>query len=107
MKGSMNDLGLEQAGIREYQELFYNLSYDELFRHETDPALQGFERGIVTTLGAVSVDTGVFTGRSPKDKYCFWSYPFFHSLISVETGRGPPHAHIHALFTALIESLYV
>ncbi|MBB1175174.1 phosphoenolpyruvate carboxykinase (ATP), partial [Klebsiella pneumoniae] len=36
---------------------------------ETDPSLEGFERGVVTKLGAVSVDTGIFTGRSPKDKY--------------------------------------
>jgi len=45
------------------------LSYDELFRHETDPSLEGYERGFVTNTGAVAVDTGIFTGRSPKDKY--------------------------------------
>jgi len=48
---------------------YQNLSFDELFRHETDPALQGYERGVVTDSGAVAVDTGRFTGRSPKDKY--------------------------------------
>ena len=48
---------------------YRNLSFDELFRHETDPALQGYERGVVTDSGAVAVDTGRFTGRSPKDKY--------------------------------------
>ncbi len=48
---------------------YRNLSFDELFRHETDPALQGYERGTVTDSGAVAVDTGRFTGRSPKDKY--------------------------------------
>lgn len=56
-------------GITGVRELYYNLSYDELFRHETDPSLEGYERGFVTDSGAVAVDTGVFTGRSPKDKY--------------------------------------
>ncbi|MBI4309335.1 MAG: phosphoenolpyruvate carboxykinase (ATP), partial [Candidatus Omnitrophica bacterium] len=51
------------------QEIFYNLSFDELFRRETDHSLQGYERGLETALGAVNVDTGTFTGRSPKDKY--------------------------------------
>ena len=51
------------------EHIFYNLSYDELFQHETDPALEGYERGFVTKTGAVAVDTGIFTGRSPKDKY--------------------------------------
>ncbi len=60
---------LSQYGIHEVKKVFYNLDYDELFRHETDPALEGFERGFVTGTGAVAVDTGIFTGRSPKDKY--------------------------------------
>ncbi len=60
---------LEKLGIRNVKELYYNLSYDELFKHETDPSLEGYEKGIVTNLGAVAVDTGIFTGRSPKDKY--------------------------------------
>lgn len=50
-------------------ESFYNLSYKRLFREEIDLSLEGFERGVITKLGAVSVDTGIFTGRSPKDKY--------------------------------------
>lgn len=63
------DLGLDKVGITGWRELFYNLSYEELFEHATDPGLQGYERGVVTELGAVAVDTGEFTGRSPKDKY--------------------------------------
>jgi phosphoenolpyruvate carboxykinase (ATP) len=62
-------IGLDKIGIADCRELHRNLSYDELFEHETDPALEGYERGIVTTTGAVAVDTGRFTGRSPKDKY--------------------------------------
>ncbi|MEK7794882.1 MAG: phosphoenolpyruvate carboxykinase (ATP) [Candidatus Hydrogenedentota bacterium] len=63
------DLGLDKAGITSWSELLRNPSFDELFDHETDPVLQGYERGIVTATGAVTVDTGKFTGRSPKAKY--------------------------------------
>ncbi|WP_237387818.1 phosphoenolpyruvate carboxykinase (ATP) [Xenorhabdus sp. Sc-CR9] len=56
-------------GIRDIGEIVYNPSYELLFSEETQPSLQGYERGILTNLGAVSVDTGIFTGRSPKDKY--------------------------------------
>jgi len=62
-------IDLSVYGINNVKEIFYNLSYDELFKHETDQALEGFERGFVTDTGAVAVDTGIFTGRSPKDKY--------------------------------------
>ncbi|MCC6759471.1 MAG: phosphoenolpyruvate carboxykinase (ATP) [Candidatus Omnitrophica bacterium] len=64
-----DELALDKAGIKEHKELYYNLSYSELFKHETDARLEGYERGIVTNLGAITVDTGAFTGRSPKDKY--------------------------------------
>ena len=60
---------LTSYGITGVKELFYNSSFEELFRHETDPSLQGYEKGVVTELGAVNVMTGIFTGRSPKDKY--------------------------------------
>ena len=60
---------LESFGIKGVKALHYDLSYDELFKHEMDPALKGQERGVVTASGAVAVDTGRFTGRSPKDKY--------------------------------------
>ncbi|MDO9510144.1 MAG: phosphoenolpyruvate carboxykinase (ATP) [Bacteroidales bacterium] len=60
---------LATYGIDDAHEVFYNLSYDELFDHETDPSLSGFDKGFVTDTGAVAVDTGIFTGRSPKDKY--------------------------------------
>lgn len=56
-------------GIQDAREIFYNLSYEDLFLHETAPTLEGYERGFETQLGAVAVDTGIFTGRSPKDKY--------------------------------------
>lgn len=60
---------LAAYGIHDVREIVYNPSYDVLFTEELSPTLEGYERGIETKLGAVSVDTGIFTGRSPKDKY--------------------------------------
>ncbi|PIJ90581.1 phosphoenolpyruvate carboxykinase (ATP) [Erwinia sp. OLFS4] len=60
---------LAQYGINDATDIVYNPDYDTLFKEETCPELQGFERGVVTESGAVAVDTGIFTGRSPKDKY--------------------------------------
>ena len=60
---------LVQYGIKDVVELIYNPSYNLLFAEETKPGLDRYEKGIITRTGAVSVDTGVFTGRSPRDKY--------------------------------------
>jgi len=60
---------LRKYGIINVKELYYNLSYDELYQHELSDNLKGFEKAYKTELGALSVDTGIFTGRSPKDKY--------------------------------------
>ncbi len=65
----MAKINLTQYGITDVKEIFHNLSYEELFKHETDSKLEGFERGYLTSLDTVTVDTGIFTGRSPKDKY--------------------------------------
>ena len=65
----MSDLDLSQYGITDVTEIVYNPSYDQLFAEETRTDLHGYEQGKLTKLGAVSVDTGIFTGRSPKDKY--------------------------------------
>lgn len=65
----MKKLDLSIYGIHDVKEIYHNISYDKLFEHETDPSLEGYEKGYLTNLGAVSVDTGIFTGRSPKDKY--------------------------------------
>ncbi|PHM33169.1 phosphoenolpyruvate carboxykinase (ATP) [Xenorhabdus innexi] len=56
-------------GIRDVSEVIYNPGYELLFSEETKSSLQGYEKGTLTNLGAVAVDTGIFTGRSPKDKY--------------------------------------
>lgn len=60
---------LAEYGIMSPLEIIYNPSYDRLYEEETRPDLKGYEKGTVTTTGAVAVDTGVFTGRSPSDKY--------------------------------------
>lgn len=62
-------VNLEKCGLIDFKEIFYNLSYNDIFNHEVSADLQGYERGVVTDLGALAVDTGRFTGRSPKDKY--------------------------------------
>ncbi|MGF1686949.1 phosphoenolpyruvate carboxykinase (ATP) [Photobacterium japonica] len=63
------NMDLSQYGISNVTEIIRNPSYEILFEEETKPGLEGYEKGIVTELGAVSVDTGIFTGRSPKDKF--------------------------------------
>jgi phosphoenolpyruvate carboxykinase (ATP) len=65
----MSNLDLTKYGIMRTPEIFHNLSYNELFEHEMKEGLEGYEKAQLTELGAVNVMTGVFTGRSPKDKY--------------------------------------
>jgi len=65
----MPKMDLSKYGITGVTEVVYNPSYEVLFNEETKPGLEGFDKGQVTELGAVNVMTGVFTGRSPKDKY--------------------------------------
>ncbi len=65
----MAKLDLSKYGITGVTEILHNPSYDVLFKEETEPGLEGFEKGQVTELGAVNVMTGVYTGRSPKDKF--------------------------------------
>ena len=65
----MATLDLTKYGINGAVEVVHNPSYDVLFAEETKAGLEGFEVGQVTELGAVNVMTGVYTGRSPKDKF--------------------------------------
>ena len=65
----MATIDLSKYGITGVKEIIHNPSYEELFAAETDPTLEGFEKGQVTELGAVNVMTGIYTGRSPKDKF--------------------------------------
>ena len=65
----MKNVDLSKYGITGVKEIIHNPSYEELFAAETDPSLEGFEKGQETELGAVNVMTGIYTGRSPKDKF--------------------------------------
>ena len=65
----MAKIDLTKYGITGTTEVVYNPSYDELFREETKPGLTGFDKGVLTEMDAVNVMTGVYTGRSPKDKF--------------------------------------
>jgi phosphoenolpyruvate carboxykinase (ATP) len=62
-------LDLTKYGITGSSVIAHNPSYEDLYKAEINPALEGYEKGKETELGAVNVMTGVFTGRSPKDKY--------------------------------------
>ena len=65
----MSKIDLSKYGITGVTEIVHNPSYEQLFEEETKPGLQGFEKGQLTDMGAVNVMTGVYTGRSPKDKF--------------------------------------
>ena len=65
----MANIDLTQYGITGTTEIVYNPSYEQLFEEETKPGLEGYEKGHVSNLGAVDVFTGIYTGRSPKDKF--------------------------------------
>ena len=65
----MNNLDLNKYGITNVTEILYNPSYDVLFAEETKSDISDDERGHITELGAVNIMTGVYTGRSPQDKF--------------------------------------
>ncbi len=65
----MANLDLSKYGITGVTEILHNPSYEVLFEEETKAGLEGYEKGKVTELGAVNVMTGIYTGRSPKDKF--------------------------------------
>ena len=62
-------ISLEKYGIKNVHEIIHNPPFEKLYNDELNPNLEGFEKGQLTELGAINVMTGVFTGRSPKDKY--------------------------------------
>ncbi len=65
----MSKIDLMKYGITGTKEIVHNPSYEMCFEEETNPNLEGYEKGQVSELGAVNVMTGIYTGRSPKDKY--------------------------------------
>jgi len=65
----MAKIDFRKYGIKGVKEVLYNPTYEVLYNEETKPGLEGYDKGQVTELGAINVMTGVYTGRSPKDKY--------------------------------------
>ncbi len=65
----MANIDLSRYGITGAKEIIHNPSYEQLFEAESDKSLTGYEQGRLSELGAVNVMTGIYTGRSPKDKY--------------------------------------
>lgn len=65
----MAKIDLAEYGISDVQEIVHNPSFEALFEDEMDPSLTGYDKGTLTELGAVNVMTGIYTGRSPKDKF--------------------------------------
>ncbi|MBR5568066.1 MAG: phosphoenolpyruvate carboxykinase (ATP), partial [Bacteroidales bacterium] len=65
----MSTIDLTKYGITDVKEIVHNPSYEVLFAEETKAELEGYERGQVTELDTVNVMTGIYTGRSPKDKF--------------------------------------
>ena len=65
----MSKIDLTKYGITDVKEIVHNPSYELLFEEEMNPNLEGFEKGQLTELDSVNVMTGIYTGRSPKDKF--------------------------------------
>ena len=79
---------MAKYGIHQVTEIVYNPGYEQLFVEETKSSLTGYERGIETNLGAVTVNTGIFTGRSPKDKYIVRDNVSMNTVWWADQGKG-------------------
>ena len=90
----MANIDLSKYGITGAVEVLHNPSYEVLFQEETKAGLEGFEKGQETELGAVNVMTGVYTGRSPKDKF------FVMDESPVRSAWGDPSGHRDSHFPA-------
>jgi len=84
---------LANYGITTDAEIIYNPDYSTLFAEETRSDLTGFEKGVVTRTGAVAVDTGEFTGRSPKDKYIVRDDATRNTVWWADQGKGKNDNH--------------
>lgn len=84
---------LNRYGITDTTQIIYNPNYEQLFQAETSSDLKGYERGVVTKLGAVAVDTGIFTGRSPKDKYIVRDDTSGENVWWSDQGKGKNDNH--------------
>lgn len=85
---NLQELGLEHIGA-----IVRNPSYADLFSEETNTDLMSWEQGHLTNLGAVAVDTGIFTGRSPKDKYIVRDATTQNTVWWSDQGKGKNDNH--------------
>ena len=90
-------IDLSKYGITGATEIVHNPSYEALFEAEMDPTLEGYEKGRLTELGAVNVMTGIYTGRSPKDKYIVMDENQEHRVVDLRRlqERQPSHDRVH------------
>jgi phosphoenolpyruvate carboxykinase (ATP) len=95
------------VGISDIENVVYNPSYEQLFEEETSPGLSGFEKGTLTASGSIAVDTGIFTGRSPKDKYIVMDDTTEDTVWWSHQGKNDNHpitpaiwSHLKTLVTA-------
>lgn len=96
-----NHLDVSIHGLHDVIEVIRNPSYETLFAHETNPELRGYERGILTKLDAINVDTGIFTGRSPKDKYIVKEASTQNDVWWSDQGKNDNHPLTQATWDSL------
>ncbi|WP_017443888.1 phosphoenolpyruvate carboxykinase (ATP) [Gayadomonas joobiniege] len=92
---------LKKYGIDSANEIIYNPSYQQLFSETLKSDLDGYEKGVLTESGAVAVDTGIFTGRSPKDKYIVLDETTQNTLWWAHQGKNDNKAIDQALWEQL------
>lgn len=100
-QSTLNDLDLSAYGLLNVKAIVRNPSYEQLFAEETQADLQGYEKGTLTQLGAIAVDTGIFTGRSPKDKYIVRDATTEETLWWADQGQNDNKAISQTVWQAL------
>ena len=83
-------IDLSRYGITGATEIIRNPSYEKLFEDEMQPGLEGFDKGVLTELDAVNVMTGIYTGRSPKDKFIVVDENSKDTATNTKTITTPP-----------------
>ena len=92
---------LETLGITGVKNIHYNPSYEELFKMEMNPSLTGYDKGQLTELDAINVMTGIYTGRSPKDKYIVMDECTSGALVRSKTSPRSSSVARNSLWSTL------
>jgi len=96
----MSELSAESLGLKSVAKVYHNLSHDELFQHELDN-----KEGKVASSGAMMIDTGVFTGRSPKDKYFVQQSPSKENISWGDINQPMSAEHFDEIYDDVIDYL--